>query len=491
VKLELDTLVLAIKAILEPRLDALRRDSATGVHTLAVQGEADRQKLAGLDEKVAALTGSVLSAESYRVDLKATLDLLQAALTDLTTHVAELDEAGINQTRLSIESDKLRGEMVLRIEPVTAAITEIRSTLAALDVRVVAVESDVASVRETLASNPFEDIVAEIQGYAAEAKAAAMEATKALADLQAAIAELNESKALLVTLRDEVTLKMADLRNGDQGPPGPPGPAGQQGEPGPAGPMGPPGLVGPAGPPGEMGIPGEQGPPGVGEPGPEGPQGLAGPPGDQGPPGEAGPVGAPGPQGQEGRLGSVAGVKTLRAGHRYLEQDLATWRGGLWQAGRDTTLTPEDDDSWKLIVNGVNPDGVQMAYEPDGDVATLSFGMADGRKHSVKICVSPVKHLGAYEEGREYHLNDEVAFNGCTWRALRSTDTSPPGEDWRLVSQRGKSGPRGEPGPHGPAGPVGPPGAGIQKVEFMDGGFLVTLTDGTTIAAPVEAPDAD
>jgi hypothetical protein len=70
---------------------------------------------------------------------------------------------------------------------------------------------------------------------------------------------------------------------------------------------------------------------------------------------------------------------------------------------------------------------------------------------------------------------------------MRPTETTPPGEDWRLVSQRGKSGPRGDAGPPGPNGPPGPKGVGFQKLEFVDGGFLATMTDGSTLAAPVEA----
>lgn len=199
-------------------------------------------------------------------------------------------------------------------------------------------------------------------------------------------------------------------------------------------------------------------------------------------------MGQPGTQGQAGQTGQIANVVTIRNGVEYSEQTLGYWRGGLWLATKDVRQPPGEDLSWKLVVNGIDPESFQMSYTQDGDTGTFSFALSDGTKKSFQACFSPVRHLGAWAEDTEYSLNDEVAFNGCTWRALRSTTSQPPGEDWRLVSQRGKSGPRGESGLSGPPGPVGPPGAGIKNVEFVDGGFLITLTDGSTIAAPVEAP---
>lgn len=271
------------------------------------------------------------------------------------------------------------------------------------------------------------------------------EAVQHIKDLAAS--EGSRIDTVLEETRVQVETRLASLRDGEPGP---------QGEPGPAGPPGAPGLDGPAGP---QGAPGEQGPQGL-----PGPQGLAGPP------------------------GQVANVKTIRNGAEYREHDLGYWRGGLWHARQDTTLTPDDDSSWKLVVNGIDPETLKMSYTADGDEGTLTFGLSDGTTKSFTACFSPVRHLGTWEENAEYSLNDEVGFNGCTWRALRPTTSQPPSEDWRLVSQRGKSGPRGDAGPAGPPGSAGPPGAGIKNVEFVDGGFLVTLTDGTSLAAPVEAP---
>lgn len=129
---------------------------------------------------------------------------------------------------------------------------------------------------------------------------------------------------------------------------------------------------------------------------------------------------------------------------------------------------------------------MDLAYSEDGSTVTLGMLLSDGTTKTATLKLAPVIHQGAWTEGVEYHLNAEVAFNGCTWRARRATLSAPPSDDWILVSQRGKSGPRGEPGPAGPLGPRGPHGVGIKDLQFVNGGFLAIMTDGTSLAAPVE-----
>ena len=420
--MNIDTILLGIKAIMEPRLQAIK-DSVT-----ALRQECEEQR-------------SVLQEEirTLRQEVTCTLDDFNARHLKLAEHVQEIDEAGINQTRLKIETESILREVDTRIGQLPAP--------------------DYTVIQNGLEAK----INAGLGGI-----------------LQSAI---DFVQGRLDATDEKINERLASLRDGAPGP---------QGEPGPAGPMGPPGPEGPAGPQGEQGPPGEQGLQGLpgeqglkGDPGPQGEQGIQGLRGDPGPAGEPGPMGAPGPAGQTGPQGSLAALRTIRNGVDYKEGDLGAWRGGIWYASKDTSLTPDDDTSWRLCLNGIA--GSTFRYEEDGSAGTLAIILSDGRKVEHIFCLSPVRLLGAWQEGEEYSLNDEVAFNGCTWRAMRGTMSQPPGEDWRLVSQRGKSGPRGELGPPGPSGPAGPPGAGIKNVEFVDGGFLITLTDGNTLAAPVEA----
>lgn len=402
--MNLDTILLGLKAIIEPKM------AAVNARLDAVLAENSELKL--------------------QVDaLLARIEEQKNGLFEVRNRVQEIDEAGINQTRLAIETDKILGILDQKIAALNFKGVEEQASILVSDA-ISAARQDISNLTSATAD---------------EVNRRLDEAVQHIKDLAAS--EGSRIDTVLEETRVQVETRLASLRDGEPGP---------QGEPGPAGPPGAPGLDGPAGP---QGTPGEQGPQGL-----PGPQGLAGPP------------------------GQVANVKTIRNGAEYREHDLGYWRGGLWHARQDTTLTPDDDSSWKLVVNGIDPETLKMSYTADGDEGTLTFGLSDGTTKSFTACFSPVRHLGTWEENAEYSLNDEVGFNGCTWRALRPTTSQPPSEDWRLVSQRGKSGPRGDAGPAGPPGSAGPPGAGIKNVEFVDGGFLVTLTDGTSLAAPVEAP---
>jgi hypothetical protein len=174
----------------------------------------------------------------------------------------------------------------------------------------------------------------------------------------------------------------------------------------------------------------------------------------------------------------------LRDGVEYREGTIGTYRGGTWQAWRDVKDTPIKDGGWRLLADGVAE--VRFSYSEEGDSGTLEVEFANATVKQWPIVLSPVRHLGAWDKEHQYSLNDEIAWNGSTWRALRFTvGVEPPGEDWRLVAQRGKTGPRGELGPMGSPGPVGPPGVGVDKIELEDRGLVVTLSDGTVQAIPL------
>lgn len=225
---------------------------------------------------------------------------------------------------------------------------------------------------------------------------------------------------------------------------------------------------------GEPGPPGEPGPVGrEGPPGPPGPAGLQGPPGEPGAAGSAGPAGLTGPQ------GLIAAVLTIREQTDYAMGTVGTWRGGLWQAWRDVKDPPVIDGGWTLLANGVHDIN---AYANE-ETFVLQVDMADNTTASFSADIRTVQHMGAWDVDAEYRVNQEVAWNGSTWRALNTTQgEEPPGASWRLVAQRGKTGPRGDPGPLGLAGPQG---VGVRNIELDQRGLLITYTDGHVSAIPL------
>lgn len=70
----------------------------------------------------------------------------------------------------------------------------------------------------------------------------------------------------------------------------------------------------------------------------------------------------------------------------------------------------------------------------------LCFVLTDGRKIDKEVSLPIPLHHGRWEKDRSYGLGDEVANNGCTWRAKRATTTEPPSADWVLVAKQGAKG---------------------------------------------------
>jgi hypothetical protein len=419
----LDTILLGLKAIIEPKLavqneilSTIRTDLVTFTQTQA----RDREELNALGLSVRALQQVV---DSMREADTAQFAAVGEKLAEMSARMTELDNKSVNATYVG-----------LAIEKALPKLPDMDGFMAGLAEKV--------------------DLM-----------------------LGAADSQITEK---LSSLRDG-----KDGRDGDPGPQGEPGPVGPEGPPGPPGPIGPQGDIGPQGPPGPQGEMGLQGPPGE-----TGLRGEAGPPGEIGPAGEPGPQGQPGPAGQTGPQGLLAPAVTLRDGLEYQEGTIGTYRGGLWQAWRDTKGLPIEDGGWRLLANGVAE--AEIVMSATGKTATIMLAMADNTLITHELELALVEHQGTWDAEREYTLNNEVAWNGSTWRALRSTKgVEPPGEDWRLVAQRGKSGPRGDPGPSGPAGPGGPPGAGVDHIELDANGLVVTLTDGTVRAVPLGGDKED
>lgn len=378
--MNLDTILLGLKAIIEPKL--------------AVQANL---------------------IETLRSDSA----ILSEALSSVNDTVRELIQ----------ENNRMQGELSAIRLSVPAPVPDLTERVSALDARMASYElwkMEGDTVRAIVANVLSEqNFTAGIEEY------------------------LTKIPEFLENADRQIAERLSTLHDGRDGL------AGDRGEPGPAGQDGAPGLDGPAGPQGELG-----------------------------PPGEPGPQGQPGPAGQVGPMGLISPAVTLRSGTEYVEGTIGTYRGGLWQAWRDTKDVPIEDGGWKLLANGVHE--VALVDDNSGESVSFVVEMTDQTLISKTVELAMVKHCGAYDPDKEYRLNEEIAWNGSTWRALRTTKgVEPPGEDWRLVAQRGKTGPRGESGPPGQIGPIGPQGAGVDKIELEERGLVVTLTDKTVRAIPL------
>jgi Collagen triple helix repeat (20 copies) len=89
---------------------------------------------------------------------------------------------------------------------------------------------------------------------------------------------------------------------------------------------------------------------------------------------------------------------------------------------------------------------------------------------------------GAWKPASAYEALDVVMLDGSSFIALHDAPGACPGDGWRLLASRGKSGPPGSAGPIGERGYPGPPGAAPVSLEVDDNGLLTQrLSDGTTL----------
>lgn len=217
-----------------------------------------------------------------------------------------------------------------------------------------------------------------------------------------------------------------DGKDGAPGRDGLPGRDGVDGVDGQPGKAGAPGKDGVDGTPGRDGLPGRDGVDGVdgkrglpGEPGRPGKDGSDGTPGKDGLPGKDG---APGQPGKDGAPGKLPKVKAWAPGVHY-EGDVATFKGSLYQATKDT------------------------AQEPDvGDWVLLARAGVDGRTPQIR---------GTFEPGTLYSALDVVACNGGSFVAKHDDPGVCPGPGWQLLAGQGKRGEKGLPGDRGLPGKDG------------------------------------
>lgn len=135
--------------------------------------------------------------------------------------------------------------------------------------------------------------------------------------------------------------------------------------------------------------------------------------------GKDGAAGERGPEGPPGKLPMIAAWDD----RVHYEGEAVTWRGGVYQALRDTGKEPGGDDWHCIVERGL-----------DG---------ADGRSFKVR---------GTWQDGETYQALDVVALNGASFAAKRDEPGPCPGDGWQMLSMQGKA---GRPGPKGDQGDRG------------------------------------
>ena len=258
-------------------------------------------------------------------------------------------------------------------------------------------------------------------------------------------------------------------QQGERGVHGMPGPQGERGAPGADGVAGACGPMGPVGEPGEQGPQGEVGPQGPagtnGEPGavgangplgPQGERGEKGDPGEPGAPGQTGAPGIPGAKGDPGSPGKLPIVKAYKAGAVHYEADCVMHAGATYQAMRDTASTPPSDDWICLARAGL-----------------------DALMPTVRSTWLPTE---------TYSKLDIVALDGSSFVARKDKPGACPGDDWQMITSRGRPGKQGERGTKGDRGDKGAPGEPAPtivgwKINREDFTITPIVSDGSKLAA--------
>lgn len=149
------------------------------------------------------------------------------------------------------------------------------------------------------------------------------------------------------------------------------------------------------------------------------------------------------------RPGRIPRVTEWQDGVHY-EGAVVAHLGETWQARRDTGRPPPHDDWICLAARGL--EGASPAYK------------------------------GAWKAATAYQAHDVAMVDGSSFVALRDAPGPCPGDGWRLLAGRGKSGPPGPPGASGERGWPGLPGNSPVSLSLDDDGLLtMTMSDGTRL----------
>lgn len=253
------------------------------------------------------------------------------------------------------------------------------------------------------------------------------------------------------------------------------------------------GADGIQGAPGNDGAPGVQGPPGTGERGAPGPEGI----GVEGvelveggeafalrftngetvevplPRGLQGERGEPGAPGEPGRDRFVCAPRAMRDGERVEKNELIAWGGGIVQALRATSRTPDDEPaSFACIVAGISSVGIVENLE--ARAFELTVRLTNGIEQVCRMRSLP-RLLGDGPRPGERVLRGDQIVKG-DWLYTATQDGAEAGAldsgGWRRQYLRGKKGDPGE------RGSQGAPGVGIVDVSLDAGILTVTLSTG-------------
>ena len=236
---------------------------------------------------------------------------------------------------------------------------------------------------------------------------------------------------------------------GERGEKGDIGERGEQGLIGERGEKGVDGLVGATGEKGdkgEQGAEGRMGPIGiVGEKGDKGDSGIVGPKGEKG---DAGEIGRRGEQGPPGLLPLV---KEWTEDAVHYQSNVVSYKGGTYQALRDTAKPPNHSDWRVLAARGI-----------DG---------SDGLSFTVRE---------TYDQNETYSALDIVTLNATWFIAKKNNPGVCPGPDWKSgpTGRKGEKGDKGDKGLQGARGEKGLDGREIIAWDISDYTVTPIMSDG-------------
>lgn len=179
----------------------------------------------------------------------------------------------------------------------------------------------------------------------------------------------------------------------------------------------------------------------------------------------------------------------IRADREAMRADMAELRAATEILARDRVGLLELKTMIETRLAAVRdgepgPAGPEGPPGPQGEVGKAGPAGADGSEW----------HLhGLFEPHANYSRGSVVVLDGGAFVAIKDDAGPCPGDGWRQLVQRGKSGLRGEPGERGPAGPAGPegkPGKTVVKLKMLPGYHVVNIYDDGSQGEPFSLRDA-
>jgi hypothetical protein len=108
--------------------------------------------------------------------------------------------------------------------------------------------------------------------------------------------------------------------------------------------------------------------------------------------------------------------------------------GGMVLAVRDTDPLGDDLEAagWKVTQDGIK--GIEREECEDERMTRVVVVSTSGKRFAVDCLTAPgLKDRGVHRPGMRYRAGDAVTFDESYWVCRSDTQTSPPGDDWRLI----------------------------------------------------------